>query len=239
MQEIESLLYQLWLEKKEGQIYQFILQNNPCWVTQIAKSTNIKRTTVYPYIELLLSKWFIWKTLKWKRILYVPEKPQNLLRDFDKKRETLKKWVNLLNEIYTEKSSTISIENMSWEDDFVKMYRNVQESFNPVYSFFSPAKSNKLIPKWYAVNIWDNWKTIFDIQENNAFYHNKFLDDHAFQKRTYKTFPEWFDVPVDFMAWWWEYTSIISFEKMHGIVIKDKNMHEFFKNLHQFVWNKL
>ncbi|MFA5020729.1 MAG: helix-turn-helix domain-containing protein [Patescibacteria group bacterium] len=85
---LEQYLQSIGLDDKEAKIYLAGLQLGPAAIQDLAKSSDIKRTTVYEVVESLLNKNLFTVTQKGKRKLFVAQEPDNLLL-FLKQRENV------------------------------------------------------------------------------------------------------------------------------------------------------
>jgi len=105
MQNIVDMLMKTGLSEKETIIYMSILKNWTSSLTNISDLSWIKRTTIYGYLDLLLWKGLISKTIKSKRILYKAENPQNILKEMNKKVDLFSKFLPQIIDIYSASSS--------------------------------------------------------------------------------------------------------------------------------------
>lgn len=83
---LEQYLQNIGLNDKEAKIYLAGLQLGPATIQELAKSADIKRSTVYEIVENLVEKNLIIVTQKGKRKMFVTQEPDNLLL-FLKQRE--------------------------------------------------------------------------------------------------------------------------------------------------------
>jgi len=79
MENIEKQLEKLGLSKKEADVYLAVLKLKEATIVQLAKITNIKRTTVYHLIDGLMEKGLISKTIKDDKKYYLAEDPKESL----------------------------------------------------------------------------------------------------------------------------------------------------------------
>src|ERR1041385_3323174 len=100
MDGLEKSLRAVGLSEKEVAIYLAILQTGKISLADIAKRTHINRTTLYHSVDELLQRGLISKTIRGKRTLYVPEDPDKILKDFDKRRSAFLAHVPQIEEIY-------------------------------------------------------------------------------------------------------------------------------------------
>lgn len=85
---LEQYLQNIGLDDKEAKLYLAGLQLGPASIQDLAKSSNIKRTTIYELMEALISKNLFTVTQTGKRKLFSAQGPDNLLL-FLKQRENI------------------------------------------------------------------------------------------------------------------------------------------------------
>jgi sugar-specific transcriptional regulator TrmB len=78
-------------------------------VTEIANSSRIKRTTISNYLSEMLKKGLIGRSITGKRMKYIAESPEKILRDYDGKREAFISSLPELNNIYRSASQKANI----------------------------------------------------------------------------------------------------------------------------------
>ncbi len=89
--EIQSILEEIGLEKKEIATYLALLSEGESTATQISKITGIDRTFTYEIINKLIKKGFASYIIKNNKKYFSASNPEALLKSIDEKREKLKK----------------------------------------------------------------------------------------------------------------------------------------------------
>jgi len=109
-----SQLERIGLKEKESKIYIFLLKEGSSLANAIAKKTEILRSSIYDYLDVLLDKGFISYTIQSGKKYFQAVNPQKILDNFqDKKQEeeeTLKKIIPELTSIQNLASSKSKIE---------------------------------------------------------------------------------------------------------------------------------
>lgn len=100
MQNIYEQLEKLGLKSEEALIYVKLLKNGPASLSELSRKLQINRTTLYPYIENLLSMFLIKKTEKGKKVIYTARNPKILKKLIDEKQKTLSKIFEDLENLY-------------------------------------------------------------------------------------------------------------------------------------------
>src|SRR3989339_1719381 len=74
---------------EEAAVYHTLLHRGEMGLQAIARATDQKRTTLYPYIQSLTEKGVVAMFVKGKRTLYVASSPERLLQQMNEKRYLL------------------------------------------------------------------------------------------------------------------------------------------------------
>ncbi len=239
MDKIIESLAKIWMSETEIKVYMSILRNPRINISKISRKSLVKRTTVYWYLEKLLNKWFIKKSIKWKIILYVSEKPDNILKTFEEKKKTLTETIPILKDIYDNLNTSTKVETFEWKSEIKKYYRKTLESTTSTYTFFSPKKFYKIFSKEFTTlhnSIRKkNEIKLYDLVENNKEWEEYLKNiDHY-----WKILPKWFfDIWIDLMIFE-DYVLIISFDSMNWLLIKDKAINRLFKSIYLYIWGTI
>jgi len=78
--ELKKALNQIGLEEKEAEVYLAALELGPATIQDIARKSEINRTTVYQMLKNLKSQGLISETTSGKRKLILAAEPANLKR---------------------------------------------------------------------------------------------------------------------------------------------------------------
>jgi len=239
MEKIIKILKKIDMSDNEIKIYLAILRNPKSNISNISKNSWIKRTTVYAYLDKLLQKGFITKTIKWKIILYLAENPENILRNFEEKKRALIEGMPLLKDIYNNLKTDTKVKVFEWKNEIAKFYERMANSTTDIYTFFSPEKYFKIFSKDDSDNfnsqVLKNKIKLYDLVEDNIEWRN-YLKSISHN---------WKILPKDFSHIWLDmvifedYVWIISFDSMSGILIKDRAVHNLLKTMYKFIWRSI
>jgi HTH-type transcriptional regulator, sugar sensing transcriptional regulator len=119
-------LVNIGLTEKEAEIYVATLQLGYASVFEIAKKTNINRTTTYSHIKNLISRGLVKSMERYGKILFVAERPEKLKSIYEQKEKEIIRKKEMLNDIMPELDS---IYNLVKDKPSVKYYNfnNVEE----------------------------------------------------------------------------------------------------------------
>ncbi len=137
MEEYKKVLQDYGLSPNEVRVYLAMLRKDYHTVLQISKGTEIKRPTVYVVLEGLINKGLVKITIKGKKKIYVPEKPKNLLKILDQRKESIEAILPFLEEQYIEKSEQPKMSFYEGIAGIKKVYNDVIRSKTEVLWFGS------------------------------------------------------------------------------------------------------
>lgn len=106
-------LIELGLEEKEAQLYLSAIKLGPATAQQLARDSELKRATVYPYINALVEKGLFHLEVNGMRKLFVAEPPDRLVTFLDRKKQVLTNIMPLLVQDYA---------HSSLSDNTIKIY---------------------------------------------------------------------------------------------------------------------
>lgn len=246
MENLEKKLAQLDLNDKEAKVYLAILNIGKCNVTDIAKKAGLKRTSLYEYLESLLKKGLIYKTVGKKRTYYFPEAPAKIINILDQKKiqieETKEKmtlFIPELEKIYTEAYKKPKVSFFEGKEGLREIYWKIFDTHKTIYSIFSP----------------DSFFNLFSEKENYALLmilYNKGGMLRSLVEKTkeprpelkraeYKKFiqskelPENFKFETDLLVVG-EITALISFTNLIGVIIEDSAIASLQQNFMKQMW---
>ena len=240
MNNLEKILQWVWLSENEAKIYLAILELGKSWVTNISKKSWIKRTTIYSYINPLLEKDFIKRTIYKKRTLFIAENPKIILQAIEKKKEIFLESIPLLEGIYNKNSPNPHLEFYEWEAQIKDVYRKIAKSWKKTLAFFSPENFDKTIWKdieeELSILSKKNCTTTKNLLRNDLYWRehlkNKFTSNNS------KLLPKDFEIDADIMILW-NSIVLVSYEPLQAVVIKNKAFADFLRNLHNYFWKIL
>ena len=236
MKKTITALQNIWLSDNEIKVYFSILENPKSNISNISRKSGIKRTTVYPYLESLLEKWFITKAVKWKIIVYIPENPKNIITIFEKKKKLLEKSIPFLSDLFQNKNNSNIIQVFSWKSAVNNMYDLLAESTTDIYTFFSPERYFKIYSEEDSMDfnmaVYKNNVKLYDLVEDNEVWRNyvKSVSHNA------KVLPKDFDNVWMDMLILEDKVIFVSFDTMTAILIQDKTIHSLMKTMYSFIW---
>jgi len=242
MKDISKTLEKIGLNRKESLIYTVLLKGGKMTVTEISKSSDVKRATVYEYINTLLLKDFIVRVPVGKRMFYSATNPKKILANFENKKKSLEASMDEMLGLFNESIDKPKVLFYEGKRELRKIYDDIFQSMGDTYSIFPPKsffsnfsereyaefdkviKSNSFKMKDLMVQQ-EGLKKVLAIREKQ---------EHKDQQT--KILPKWFESNVDVIIYE-NKVALISLGNLSAIVIENKDIGDFFKNIHKFLWS--
>jgi len=242
MEKLAKNIEELGLETKEAKIYLAALHLGGATVSDLAGKSGLKRTTVHFHLNTLVRKNFLYKTAKGKRIMYIAQDPQKMLKVLEKKKKHYEKILPELESIYSYSSHKPRVRYYEGIEGMREIYNELTKTSQTVYGVFSAEKyfsvfSEKDNDEFFK-NIKENGGQIKDIIEDS-----KIGRKHAKSKfygglGSPKILPEDFNVAVDLMVAG-DKTAMISLVNLVGVVIENAEIAELQRNFVKFMRRNL
>lgn len=240
MKHIESILEWVWLDENEAKIYLALLETWSAWITQIASHIWAKRTTLYSYIQTLLKKSAIKRTIKWKRILFTAEEPKALLEQLEEKKRKFLTSLPFLEWMHQSHSPQPHIEYYEGKEGVKKVYHKVWSSGEPVLAFFSPSVFLRHFTKEYDRKLWELEKkhggSTKNLLQNDLAWKEHLRDPHTSYNS--KLLPKGLELSVD-MIIVKNTIVMVSYDPLLAVTIKNKAFADFHRNLFHYLWKTL
>ena len=246
MENLKEKLNILGLSRGELSIYMAILNLGKGTVTDIARKANIKRTTIYEYIESLLSIGLIYKTVDGKRISYCLENPQKIIKILEEQKKQIEEKKIKMEKIIPELESLLaasfnrpSVSFYEGKDGIKKVYEQILDTHKNIYSVFSPDSFFKLFSAKdnhkLLMLLYNNGGAIYSLVEKTE------IDVEDFGRKKYgdflkrKQLPNGFKFETDLLVVD-DTVALISFKNLIAIIIKDKAIADLQRNFINLIW---
>jgi len=227
------------LEEKQAQVYLATLNIGEGTISDIASKSGIKRTTIYQYIDDLIKKDLLCKTIKGKRVYYLAQKPEKILKKIENKKRRFAKILPELNSIYSQSSHKPNIRYYEGIEGMREIYNEMTNTSKILYSIFSADK--------YYANFNEEDGNIFfnNIRENGGLLKDMVEDTEAgrqYAKAGYhqelgkvKILPKEFKLAVDVLVTG-NQVAMISQVNLVGVIVENPEIADFQKNIFKFIW---
>ena len=147
------------LKEKEIKVYIALLKEGSSLANQLAKKTNILRSSIYDYLDILLEKGFVSYAIKSGKKYFQAVAPQKILDDFGerkkKEEEILKKIVPKLTQMQNTFGKKTFVEIFESKEGMKTVFsRILKEKPKELLVFGSSGVGYKLLP--YFLEHWHN-----------------------------------------------------------------------------------
>lgn len=140
-------LQDLGLSEKEAQVYLALLQVENDSIIDIAKKTEINRTTVYPIIEGLLKKGLVSEVQSGKKIFYQAESPERLETFVERQKLLFEEKARTIKDIIPQLKAT---QRDSGEKPVIKMYEGHDGIVSSVEDFSTNMEEGGVLYNIYS-----------------------------------------------------------------------------------------
>lgn len=244
MERMIKTLENIGLSNKEALIYKALLLNGKMTISDISRESQVKRATVYQYINSLLLKDFINRMPIGKRMYYLAVNPKSILDNFDKKKKVLEQGIEEMSQLFNESTHKPKVSFYEGKREIRKIYDEIFQSVGDVYSIFPP--------KSFFSNFSEQEYSEFDLLIKEHSFKSKDLilqqdgikkvlsirKDNGSKNQQTKILPENFKSNVDIVICN-NKVALISLVNLSAIVIENEDIAEFFRNTHEFFWKNV
>lgn len=144
-----SGLLELGLNDKEAVLYLSALKIGPATAQQLALESELKRSTIYPYIDALVEKGLFHIEVNGTRKLFIPESPDKLSLLLDRKKQILTNIMPLLVQDYMHSSPSTNTIKMYYGISGIKLiYDDILTGLNDGDEYFVISDQQK----WHALD---------------------------------------------------------------------------------------
>jgi sugar-specific transcriptional regulator TrmB len=222
-------------------IYCALLKSPKMTVSEISRLSNIKRSTCYEHLDILLKRDLIVRVPIGKRMLYSATHPKKILLDVHKQVQEFEESIDEMSRQFDETTHRPKVVFYEGKREIKKIYDDLFKTVGDVYSIFPPQA--------FFDNFTENEYDQFDKLINDYAFRSRDLivDDKFFKKvdqirkengmgnKVTKKLPRSFKSSVDVLIYGHK-VALISLNDLSGLVIDNHDIAELFKELHGFIW---
>jgi len=230
------------LEEHESGIYVALLSLGGSNVTEVSKKSGVKRTTAYYYLEALIERGLLYKSVKGKRTHYFPVDPKELPRLIAAKEKIIFQTLPYLSELYEKSFVRPIVRFYEGREGIKNLYREILDTHQTIYSVFSPQSFYKTFTES------ENHEFLMLVKENGAELHNLVeigqYSKLILRRQEYKSFvkskplPEGFTSSTDLLVTKNKVVHI-SFDKLVGTLVEDEAIANLQRNFFKFLWRQI
>lgn len=235
---IISILKEFGLEPKEVDIYLAVLRLGKATISDIARESKVKRTTIYEYADKLTKENLFHKTAKGRQVFYVAENPAKLAKILERKHKKLVSIMPELQQIYASSTHKPRMRYYEGIEGLRTIYLEMTSTSQVIYSIFSTEKFLSLFAQGnmetFLNNLYEHGGEIKDLVERNDAA-KKYASSDVYKKiGKAKILPNYFDVPVDLMVSG-DKVSMISYVNRVGVIIENPEIAELQRVMIKFI----
>ena len=254
---VEKYLEVLWFSEKEAKIYLSLLR---WWIStgwDIAKDTNISRSTVYQVLWTLITKNIVFSTIKNNIKVYIAEEPNKILLNLEKDIQQTERKKKIFQSIYPD---ILKIKNIDyykpkviffeWVESYIKLLDDVLKSWEKEIFMLTPTKissSGKNIKskELYNYEVWVflqerlKRKIFMNLITTKKDFWEEIIKKDPIQMRTTKLLPDDF-WEIETMIIYWD--NVLLLNDNHPVIwifISDKQMKKMMHTLFYHLWNTI
>ena len=238
--EIPEILEKTGLNQKEAIVYMALLELGTASVEAIAHKAGTKRPTTYLILDDLQKKGFATLVPRSKKILYMPESPDKIISDLNRKQELMKRFLPNLLAVYNEPKNKPQVLLYEGRQAVKDLYDKILESkevdwFATIRDFLNvyPEYTSQLIAKTQRKEI--KTREILTQNEADIGYAKTVPQSEFYQQRFSKKDEEF----LTDNALYDGNVAFFSYEPhIFAVVIQSKTIYQSLKTLFNMAWTQ-
>lgn len=125
----KKILIDMGLSEQEVDAYLILLRLGESNASNLAKEMGIKRTSVYTILQSLSEQGFVENHIAKKKNYYIPSKPEKLASRFEKRLETFRNIIPLLETIEKKEARMFGIRLIEKKEELEHFYRDILDEY--------------------------------------------------------------------------------------------------------------
>ena len=226
------------LEPKEAEIYLAVLHLRKASIADITRKSKVKRMTVYQHIDDLVHKSLLHKTVQGKRVYYVAESPEKIIKMLERKQKHFEKVLPDLKTIFRHSSHKPQIRFYEGIEGMMAIYDEMTKTSQTIYGVFAADKYfsvfNESDNEKFFSNIRESGGQIKDLIEDTPVGRRHAKSDNYKNIGAPKILPKDFKLAVDIMIAG-DKVAMISLVNLVGVVIENSEIAELQRNFIKFI----
>ena len=240
MENFLKIVQQLGLNEKQAHEYMACLELGSATVAELAKKSGVKRTSIYNFMEDLVSRGFLSEVTRGDQAMFVAENPQALLKKAQEQLTNTQEALPQLLALFNLAGNKPKVHFYQGIDGLQKIYEATWASKEPIYAFSDYKKMMNLMEKWmwkYAEERTKRGIKFFCIAKDGP-WAKKMVIKNVEHKREMKIVKEGtFDTEINIYE---NKVAMMSFQRpFAGVIIEDAAIAQTLKSIWQMLWTKL
>lgn len=237
-----EILKNIGFNQDEAKIYLSCLELWSSQVSNIARISKIKRTTLYTILEKMNSKWYLLKATKENIIYYEVVDINIIYKDFQQNLLNLQESFKEFEKLKNKNNKKYKVEFFEWVENVAKMYKKEIEDEPELVEIFSSNYDRK---KWDADKLRKFRNEIYKTQKKHPF--KKMLlnrpltkSEVSWNKLEWKTIPrELLDIPITMKIYKNKVQFISMKSPISGVLIEDEEIAKTMSNIFNYIFYKV
>jgi sugar-specific transcriptional regulator TrmB len=244
----KQTLKQLGLSEEEIRLYSKLLEIGKTSAGKLIEETNLKRGTVYNYLDSLVSKGLVVKKQGEKKLYFEPLSPDKLRDLLKNKKEQVKSIESNLDSIIPTLKSKFNlsvdkpvVRYFEGKEGIKEIYKDTLENTKSIKVFrsiYDDKEFNKYLNTYYApkrARLGIKTKLISQVEKSDE---RVSYDKDLLKKRKYISQEE-FPIPTEIDVYN-DKVAMISFkDKLIGVIIENKEVAQTMEQIFDQLWEKL
>ncbi len=231
---------------KKAAIYMSILKLGEATSNEIAKSANIKRTTVYNILPELLKEGVVRKTKRLKKTLFYIEDTSDLVSRLDEKRFGIEEILPDLNSLQMSNRSKPKVVQYEGQNGIIQLYKDLLNSIpvgGELLSVIGANYAKDLMP-YHILEYYSDFRLKKKIRHRLIGTNNDFIKEFKAkdkdQYRETRILEEGNELIGSDIRIFGNKVAMLSFkEGFIGVIIESEDLHKLNKVMFERVWNTL
>lgn len=231
-------LVEIGLSANEAKIYLSALNLGKATISDLARKSAIKRTSIYQYLANLMQQGLVFKSTQGKKPYYFAEAPEKLIKILDRKKNKIEQILPLLKQMSSTSTYKPKVKFYEGIEGISNIYDEISNTSKIIYSAFSPENYFSLFSEKdnnvFFDNIRKNGGQIKDLVENSELGKNHLKNPCYHDTGTAKLLPKDFDLTVDLIVAG-DKVALISLKNLMGVVIENPEIANLHRNFLKFI----
>lgn len=239
---IQTILREIGLHDVESRIYLALLSCGGGTVADIARNAQLKRPTIYEHIDDLAARGIIRKTVKGKRVVYLPADPKKLVQIVSDLQKKVASVFPFLQSMFLSVSKRPVVRFYEGKQAIREVYRETTKTSHTIWNVFSAERYFALFTEKdgeeFFRNLRERGGSLRDLVLNTPRGVEYVKADWGRETVKSKLLPREFNFTVDLLVAG-DVLVLISLEHLVAVVIENAEIADLERQLMKFIWKQL
>lgn len=230
------------LSAGEAKVYITVAKLGMAHISGIAREANIKRPTVYEYVNTLLQQDLIRKTIKGKRLYYFAENPESIIRTLEKRKQKIESVMPELTRIYIQSARKPSVRFYEGNKGLRSVYKEMTHTSKRLWSMFFADRYYTIFSEKdaeeFLKNIYKQGGELRDLVGNTPAGKEYVKESRAGVVGKSKLLPKDFIFTTDILVTG-NKVAMISFENLVAFIVESEDVARLQEQMMRFIWKHI